>query len=46
MLSEEKIAKTYASTRAVDALSFEVRPGEICGLIGPKCAGKSTTIGN
>jgi len=30
--------------RAVDALSFEVRPGEVFGLLGPNGSGKSTTL--
>src|SRR5690554_1520953 len=30
--------------RAVDKLSFEIRPGEIFGLLGPNGSGKSTTI--
>src|SRR4051812_23588871 len=30
--------------RAVEALSFEVRAGEIFGLLGPNGAGKTTTI--
>jgi len=30
--------------RAVDALDFEIRRGEIFGLIGPNGSGKSTTI--
>jgi ABC-2 type transport system ATP-binding protein len=29
---------------AVDALSFEVRPGEIVGLLGPNGAGKTTAL--
>ena len=28
----------------MDAVSFEVRPGEIYGLLGPNGAGKTTTI--
>jgi ABC-2 type transport system ATP-binding protein len=38
------VSKTYAEVRAVDDLSFEVRPGEIFGLLGPNGAGKTTTI--
>jgi ABC-2 type transport system ATP-binding protein len=30
--------------RAVDAIHFEVRPGEIYGFLGPNGAGKSTTV--
>jgi sodium transport system ATP-binding protein len=30
--------------RAVDAVSFEARPGEIFGLLGPNGAGKTTTM--
>ncbi len=34
----------YTLVRAVDGISFEVRPGELVGYIGPNGAGKSTTI--
>ncbi len=30
--------------RALDALTFDVKPGEIFGLLGPNGAGKSTTL--
>lgn len=30
--------------RAVDAISFDVRPGEVFGLLGPNGSGKSTTL--
>lgn len=33
-----------ARVRAVDNLDFEIRPGEIFGLLGPNGSGKSTTI--
>ena len=38
------LVKTYATTNAVDDLSFEVAPGESFGLLGPNGAGKSTTM--
>jgi ABC-2 type transport system ATP-binding protein len=34
----------YGSRRAVDRLSFTVRPGEVYGLLGSNGAGKSSTI--
>ena len=38
------LGKTYGSTRAVDSLSFELRPGLVTGFLGPNGAGKSTTM--
>jgi branched-chain amino acid transport system ATP-binding protein len=34
--------KHYGAIRAVDGVSFEVRPGEIFGVIGPNGSGKTT----
>lgn len=40
----EGLTKRFGRRIAVDALSFEVRAGEIVGLLGPNGAGKSTTF--
>jgi ABC-2 type transport system ATP-binding protein len=40
----EGLTKDFPGVRAVDHLSFEVRPGEIFGLVGPDGAGKTTTL--
>ena len=37
-------SREYRSVRAVDRISFAIRPGEMVGYIGPNGAGKSTTI--
>lgn len=36
------ISKSYKSVKAVQNISFEVKPGELFGLIGPDGAGKTT----
>jgi ABC-2 type transport system ATP-binding protein len=40
----EHLSKSFGETRAVEDVSFEVRPGEVFGLLGPNGAGKTTVI--
>jgi ABC-2 type transport system ATP-binding protein len=40
----DQLVKRYGELTAVDAISFEVEPGEIFGFLGPNGAGKTTTI--
>jgi len=40
----KNLVKKYKELKAIDDLSFEVKEGEILGLLGPNGSGKSTTI--
>ena len=40
----KNLVKDYDDFRALKGISFEVREGEIFGLIGPNAAGKTTTL--
>src|SRR5947209_18548331 len=40
----ENFTKSYGLNRVVDELQFTVQRGEICALLGPHGAGKTTTI--
>ena len=43
-LQIENVVKTFASRRALDGASIELRPSEVLGLLGPNGAGKSTLV--
>ena len=38
------LTRRFDAATAVDALSFEVAPGELFGIVGPDGAGKTTTL--
>jgi ABC-2 type transport system ATP-binding protein len=46
MLKVDQLSKSYSNgkVKAVDQVSFAVKPGEIYGFLGPNGAGKTTTI--
>ena len=44
MLQVKNVTKYYDTLKAVDDLSFEVKEGEIFGLLGLNGAGKTTTF--
>ncbi len=44
MIEVESLTKDFGLRRAVDKLSFTVKPGEVLGFLGPNGAGKSTTM--
>ena len=44
MIHVEALTKDYGPVRAVEDLTFTVRPGMVTGFLGPNGAGKSTTM--
>jgi ABC-2 type transport system ATP-binding protein len=44
MIEAQGLTKDYGDKRAVDELSFSVRPGIVTGFLGPNGSGKSTTM--
>ncbi|MCB2224574.1 MAG: ABC transporter ATP-binding protein [Actinobacteria bacterium] len=44
LVAAHALTKTFGDFVAVDAVDFEVRPGEVFGFLGPNGAGKSSTM--
>src|SRR6201987_1469437 len=44
MIEARCLTKDYAEKRAVDGLTFTVKPGVVTGFLGPNGSGKSTTM--
>lgn len=44
MIQARALTKRFGDLTAVDAVDFEVRPGETFGFLGPNGAGKSSTM--
>ena len=44
IIQVEALTKLYGEFVAVNELGFEVKPGEVMGLVGPNGAGKTTTL--
>ena len=44
MIEANGLTKDYGEKRAVDGLTFTVRPGIVTGFLGPNGSGKSTTM--
>src|SRR3989440_3516862 len=44
MIEATALVKEYGEKRAVDGLTFTVKPGIVTGFLGPNGSGKSTTM--
>ncbi|MCQ8894654.1 MAG: ATP-binding cassette domain-containing protein [Methanolinea sp.] len=44
IIEARDLVKDYGNLRAVDTISFSIRPGEVFGFLGPNGAGKTSTM--
>lgn len=44
IVDAQGLVKTFGTKRAVDELSFTLKPGSVTGFLGPNGSGKSTTL--
>ncbi|EBM0725761.1 ATP-binding cassette domain-containing protein, partial [Salmonella enterica subsp. enterica serovar Senftenberg] len=44
MISVNTLTRRYGPMVAVDAVTFDAKPGLVTGFLGPNGAGKSTTM--
>ena len=44
LLELNSVSKSFGGVKAVQSVSFDIRPGQLVGLIGPNGAGKTTLV--
>jgi ABC-2 type transport system ATP-binding protein len=44
VIEADGLARAFGRVRALDGVSFAVRPGEVFGVLGPNGSGKTTTV--